>query len=84
MTGNVAQQSGLAAIIALARAGALEQAWERFRAGGFAGDERPAALTVKGRLLKDRAARAVGGLRRDLYREAAGAYAKAAGLERAT
>ena len=84
MTDDVAQQSGLPAIIALARAGALDQAWERFRAGGHDRDERPPALALKGRLLKDRASRARGTARLALYREAASAYASAAGLERAT
>lgn len=48
----------LPAITALARAGAVDRAWELFAEGGFLhrGDD-AAALAVKGRLLKDRARR---------------------------
>lgn len=72
-------------IIAYARAGALEQAWRSFRAGGY--DQRrddPAVLSVKGRLLKDRAVRIVGKARQQLLREAAAAYAQAAALNSST
>jgi len=49
----------LSTIIALARAGALDHAWAQFSAAGYDRDDRdPAALTVKGRLLKDHALRA--------------------------
>jgi len=72
----------LTAIIALARAGALERAWGMLQEGGAAGD--PAALRVKGRLLKDRALRTLGDRRRLLYREAAAAYRHSAELEAAT
>jgi tetratricopeptide (TPR) repeat protein len=68
----------LASIVALARAGGLERAWELFnRAPADTGD--PAAMAVLGRLLKDRA-RQTPDLeqRHALYREAASAYAKAA------
>lgn len=48
--------TSLPAITALARAGAIARAWDLFTAGGY--DARatdPAALAVKGRLLKDKA-----------------------------
>jgi hypothetical protein len=72
-------------IIAYARAGALDQAWERFVSEGY--DRRaddPAALSVKGRLLKDRALRAVGSEQRRLYTESAEAYQASAGARPAT
>jgi hypothetical protein len=65
-------------ITALARAGALDQAWRLFRDGGYdAQDDSPAALAVKGRLLKDDGLRAAGEARRDQFRLAAAAYAAA-------
>ncbi len=75
----------LSTIIALARAGALEHAWYRFAAGGYdrRGDD-PAALTVKGRLLKDRALRARGGERRRLFADSAAAYLRSAALQPGT
>ena len=55
MTGD----TPLPTIIALARAGALDHAWARFSAAGYDRDDAdPAALTVKGRLLKDHGLRA--------------------------
>lgn len=66
----------LLSIVALARSGALERAWAAFEAGGFG--EAPAALTVRGRLLKDRARQARGDERDGLFREAAVAYERAA------
>ncbi len=65
-------------ITAHARAGALDNAWALFSAGGYCarGDD-PAALAVKGRLLKDRALRASGAERAALLREAMAAYAAA-------
>ena len=68
-------RSALSTIIAYARAGALDHAWGQFVAGGY--DRRaddPATLSLKGRLLKDRAVRADGALRRQHYRAAADAY----------
>lgn len=75
----------LPTIIALARAGALDHAWYQFNAGGHGarGDD-PAALTVKGRLLKDRALRASGEERRRFYLESAEAYRRAAALQPGT
>jgi hypothetical protein len=68
-------------VIALARAGAVDRAWEMLLA---AGSEAPAALSVRGRLLKDRAQRAEGAERRRLYEEAAAAYRGSAEAEPAT
>lgn len=49
-------RTSLPAITALARAGAVERAWDLFNAGGYAARSTdPAALAVKGRLLKDKA-----------------------------
>jgi hypothetical protein len=68
----------LPAIITAARAGAIDHAWSMFLAGGFdtlIGD--PAALAVKGRLLKEKALRAVGDARARNFADAAAAYAEA-------
>jgi hypothetical protein len=75
--------ASLVAITMLARSGAYELAWSRLESGGFAPDD-PAALTVRGRLLKDRARLATGPDRRRLYSEAAQAYARAATIEDST
>lgn len=73
--------TGLPAIITAARAGALDHAETLFAAGGF--DRRvddPAALAVKGRLLKDRAALLPLAERRAGFAAAAAAYAAADAL----
>jgi hypothetical protein len=68
----------LVSITALARAGAVERAWALLEQGGYLGtDADPAALAVKGRLLKDRARRAEAGEREALFRQAADAYGRA-------
>lgn len=70
--------SPLHAIVALARAGALARAEALFRDSGYdAETDDPAALAVRGRLLKDRALLASGPERARLLREAAAAYAAA-------
>ncbi|HEX6376194.1 MAG TPA: tetratricopeptide repeat-containing protein [Allosphingosinicella sp.] len=75
----------LSLIIAYARAGASGFAWERFAAAGYDRmTQDPAALGVKGRLLKDRALAAQGAERRRLYGEAAAAYGSAAALAGST
>jgi tetratricopeptide (TPR) repeat protein len=75
----------LSTIIALARAGALEHAWYAFAAAGYERmQDDPAALTVKGRLLKDRAVRARGEDRRLLYLQSAEAYRRAAAVQPGT
>jgi hypothetical protein len=75
----------LSTIIALARAGALDHAWAQFCAAGYDRDDNdPAALTVKGRLLKDHALRASGAGRRRFYLQSADAYQRSAALQPAT
>lgn len=75
----------LSTIIALARAGALEHAWGQFSAAGYdRRDDDPAALTVKGRLLKDHALRAVGEERRHFYLRSSECYRRAAALRPGT
>ena len=75
----------LSTIIALARAGALDHAWAQFCAAGYdRNDDDPAALTVKGRLLKDHALRAEGEERRHYYLQSAEAYRRSAALRPAT
>ena len=79
----MAVKSSLIAITMLARSGATALAWQRFEAGGFATDD-PAALAVRGRLLKDRARAAVGAEARALFAESAAAYARAAAIDGTT
>lgn len=75
----------LSTIIALARAGALDHAWYEFSVAGYdRRDDDPAALTVKGRLLKDRALRSAGEERRRFYMESADAYRRSADLRPGT
>lgn len=73
--------SKLLRIIAYARSGALDHAWRLFSAAGFDRiDDDPAVLSLRGRLLKDRALLATGAARQAAAREAAAAYAAAARL----
>src|SRR6476620_6566602 len=74
----------LTAVLALTRAGASERAWSVFVAAGGSMSEDPAALTVRGRLLKDKAAGRLGPERQSLYRDAAAVYAAAAAASGAT
>jgi tetratricopeptide (TPR) repeat protein len=75
----------LSTIIALARAGALDHAWAQYCGAGYDRDDAdPAALTVRGRLLKDHALRAEGEARRAYYLRSAEAYRQAAALQPAT
>jgi Tetratricopeptide Repeats-Sensor len=71
----------LALALALARAGAVDQAWAQLK---LADDEDPSALTLKARLLKDMALQAEGAERRRLYGESAAAYRRSAELRPAT
>jgi hypothetical protein len=81
----VLNRASLPAIIALVRAGAADEAWRRFQSGGFDRDPGDAAaLSVKGRLLKDAAARLAGEQRRQLCLQAAAAYVAAAAVEPAS
>ena len=71
----------LPAIITAARAGALDHANRLFHAGGYdARSDDPAALAVKGRLLKDRALRLPRAERAAALAGAAEAYAAADAL----
>ncbi|MEI9887142.1 MAG: TRAFs-binding domain-containing protein [Rhizomicrobium sp.] len=80
-----AHSPSLLSIIAYARSGALDYACRLFLEGGFElVDDDPAVLSVRGRLLKDRALAAEGAERRRLYLEAAGAYARAGEIGGAT
>jgi len=75
----------LMSIVAHARSGASDHAWRLFREGGFEEvDDDPAVLSVKGRLLKDRALSAQGDARKAWYLEAADAYGRAGMLGTAT
>ncbi|HYI63461.1 MAG TPA: tetratricopeptide repeat-containing protein [Allosphingosinicella sp.] len=76
----------LSTIIALARAGALDHAWGQFAAAGYDRDDKnPAALNVKGRLLKDHALRAADeATRRRYYLQSSEAYRASAALQPAT
>jgi hypothetical protein len=75
----------LAEVLALARAGAAESARERFHAAGLdMADDNSAALSLKGRLLKDAASTASGIERAALLGRAADAYVAAARLAPAT
>lgn len=75
----------LATITRLARAGALERAWALFEASGFdAATDDPDVLTVRGRLLKDKAGLATGATREELLNQSIAAYRRASDLSRAT
>ncbi len=70
-----------AQIIALARSGATGRAWDRFVTSGLDKvADKPAALTLKGRLLKDQGRNVLGEARAQLYLQSAKAYADAAAL----
>lgn len=68
------------AILSLARSGATSRAWEAFVAAGLGDVAEIDALTLKGRLLKDRAKQAVGAERITLFAQAGEAYRQAASL----
>ncbi len=71
----------LPAIAALVRAGAVERGWTLFVEGGHAKrDNDPAALAVRGRLLKGKARLAAPDQRSGLFAQAAAAYAAAHAL----
>jgi hypothetical protein len=67
-------------ILTLARTGATQRAWDAFIAAGLDGVDDIKALTLKGRLLKDRARQAAGAERRALFAQSGAAYAQAATL----
>lgn len=79
--GNLVKTASLPMIAALLRAGAVDRAASLFEAGGFAANQAdPAALAVKGRLLKAYARRAPVVRRQELMGQAAEAYAAANAL----
>ena len=67
-------------ILSLARSGATSRAWDAFLSAGLDGVEEVEALTLKGRLLKDRAKQAAGAERAALFAKSGAAYAQAAAL----
>lgn len=67
-------------ILSLARSGATSRAWDAFLSAGLDRAEEVNALTLKGRLLKDRAKQAAGAERAALYAQSGAAYAHAARL----
>lgn len=76
----MAQEHSLQTILSIARTGATSRAWAAFIAAGYdqSGDMR--ALTLKGRLLKDRARLAAGAERQALFAQSAEAYEIAAAI----
>ena len=66
--------------LSLARSGATSRAWEAFLSAGLDGAEEVEALTLKGRLLKDRAKQAAGAERAALFAQSGAVYAQAARL----
>jgi hypothetical protein len=76
-----AQPHSYSSILSLARSGATQRAWDAFVAAGLDRfDDDFGALTLKGRLLKDRARRAEGAERAALFAAAGAAYERAATL----
>lgn len=72
-------------ILRLARSGSLERAWSLLEESGLAAaHDDPRALTLKGRLTKDRAKRAEGEARAALFAEAAGLYEQSSAIERSS
>ncbi|KQZ06142.1 hypothetical protein ASD21_00420 [Caulobacter sp. Root1455] len=76
----MSQSPFLLDLAAMVRAGAVNHAWSLFAGAGLAASDDPAVLTLKGRILKDRARAAEGGARAELYGQAAAAYLAAAPL----
>jgi len=82
---TMSEASDLPYIIALARAGSSELAWDLFHAQRY--DKRvddPRCWSVLGRLLKDRASHVASGESRELYKKAAVAYQRSSELEPGT
>ena len=76
--------SNLARIRQVARTGDTLRAWRMFEAAGLLSSDQPDALSLRGRLLKDRALKAGGEQRAAFFDEAEAAYLQAAGERRAT
>jgi tetratricopeptide (TPR) repeat protein len=74
----------LARIRQIARSGDVLRAWRLFEGAGLLESRDGEALSLKGRLLKDRGLSAVGPDRGELLEQAQEAYARAAGDRRAT
>lgn len=74
----------LAQIRQIARAGDTLRAWRMFEGAGLLASEAPDTLSLKGRLLKDRALRSGNPARGQLLEQAQDAYTRAAGDRRAT
>jgi tetratricopeptide (TPR) repeat protein len=74
----LSQSPFLLDLAAMVRAGAVDHAWSLFTGAGLAASDDPAVLTLKGRILKDRARAAQGAARAELYGQAAAAYLAAA------
>lgn len=72
------QKGGLPAVIAAARAGALDLAWQLFTAGGYDHATDPVCIVVGARLLKDQALRLTGRKRRESFLASAASYRRAA------
>lgn len=78
-------RSQLLSIVALARSGALDHAWRRFREAGLeAVTDDPAVLSLRGRLLRDQALARRGAAGQELLRQAAEAYGRAGAISGAT
>lgn len=81
----VNNELALLSVIASARSGAIDRAWQLLRDAGLDhADDNPAALSVVGRLLKDQAQYFRGAEQKNLYRQSASAYRRAADLSGAT
>lgn len=76
--------SSLAQIRQTARIGDTMGAWRMFEAAGLLGSADPDVLSLRGRLLKDRALKATEHQRAHLFEEAEQTYLRAAGDRRAT
>lgn len=76
--------SSLALIRQAARAGDTLRAWRMFEAVGLLDSTQDEALSLRGRLLKDRALKSSGAERSALFEQAEAAYLAAAGDRRAT
>lgn len=77
-------QNTLIQIRQIARAGDTLRAWRMFETAGWRNSDLPEVLSLKGRLLKDRALRTTGDERKALLDEARRAYLQSAGDRQAT
>lgn len=76
--------SDLARIRQVARTGDTLRAWRMFEAAGLLASTQPDALSLRGRLLKDRALKVSGEQRSAFFDQAEAAYLQSAGERRAT